>query len=83
MRTAIVWLSLAIGVSYAFTDKNSDREQVQALVKEGKSLKDEGKLLEARAKYTEAGKEGAKELAKVNKQIAAKAGEIEIGRAHV
>ena len=76
MRTAIVWLALAIGVSYALTDKNSDREQVQALVKEGKSLEDEGKLLEARAKYTEAGKEGAKELAKVNKQIAARAGEI-------
>jgi tetratricopeptide (TPR) repeat protein len=55
-----------------------ESEQAKALVKDGKTLEEQGQLLEARAKYTEAIKlgGGGKELAELNKKIAAKTSDL-------
>jgi tetratricopeptide (TPR) repeat protein len=81
MRTAITCVLLAGAMCCPLVAASKvNNDQAKELVKEGKSLEDQGKLLEARAKYAGASqlgsREGYKDLAEVNKKIAAKTTEL-------
>jgi tetratricopeptide (TPR) repeat protein len=77
MRTAITCLVLFCLMTCPFAAARPKNDQAKVLIKEGKALEEQGKLLEARDKYGEAAKLGAwRELAEVNKKIAAKTSEL-------